>query len=88
MLDEGKHQSWGPFSARVKPGTQEETKHVFWNKVGTIVLKNKNITVSAHSGAKFGVPGANNLKRPCMDKRQRKERVNTHSETESETENF
>lgn len=84
-LDEGKHQSWGPFSARVKHGTQEETKHLFWNKVGTTVLKNKNVTVSACSGAKFGVLGANNLKGPCMHKRQRKERVNRHSVV-SETE--
>lgn len=85
MLNEGKYQSWGPFSARVKPGTQKETQQLFWNKVGTIALKNKNVTGSAHTGAEFGVPGDNNLKRPCMDKRQRKERVNTHS-VESETE--
>lgn len=78
-LNEGEHQSWGPFSVRVKPGTREETKHLFWNKVGTIVLKNKNVTVSARSGANFGIPGANNLKRPCTDKRQKKERVNRHS---------
>lgn len=77
--DEGKHQSWGSFLDRVKPGTQEDTKHPFWNKVGTIVLKNKNVTASACSGAKFGVPGPNNLKTPCMDKSQRQERVNRHS---------
>lgn len=85
-LDEGKHQSWGSFLDRVKPSTQEETKHPFWNKVGTIALKNKNVTVSACSGAKVGVPGANNLKRPCMDKSQRKERINRHFVV-SETEN-
>lgn len=84
-LNQGKHQSWVPFSVRVKPSTQKETKHLFGSKVRTVVLKNKNVTVSAHSGAKFGIPGANNLKRPCMDKRQRKERVNRHSVV-SETE--
>lgn len=80
-LNNWKHQSWGSFFGRVKPDAWEKTKHchLSWNKVVTIFSKSENITVSTCSGANFGVQGANNLNRPCMDKSQRKESVSRYS---------
>lgn len=80
-LDDWKHQFWGSFLGRVRPDTRDETKqhHLSWNKVVTIFSKSENVTVSMCSGAKFGVQGANNLNRACMDKSQKEESVNRYS---------
>lgn len=76
-----KHKSWRSILGRLRSDMQEKTKqhHLSWDELVTIVFKSKNTTVCTCSGATFGVQEATNLNRPCMDKSQRKERVNRYS---------